>query len=164
MFCSKCGNKLKDGSIFCGKCGHSINSKNKKIDISFLKNSLFIVVSSIVVALIVIWVIIFNVGKSNLSKQLLKDWIRVETGDNGSLYELELDFSKDKIEYNFISSVYWLNNTLTTFEYKVISPSKIKIKDTTHIIKFNKDKTIMTITPAITSIASSEEWYNIDDE
>lgn len=168
MFCSKCGNKIKDGSTFCGKCGHPINSKdkntNKKINISFLKNKLFIVVSAIVIAIIVIYLIIFNIGKSNLSKELLRDWSRVETGDSGSLYELELDFSKDKIEYNFISSISWLNNTISTFEYKVISPSKIKIKDKTYKIEFNKDKTMMTITPAITSIADSENWFNIDDE
>ena len=71
----------------------------------------------------------FNIGKSNLENHLLRDWSRVETGDSGTLYKVELDFSKDKIDYNFISSYAFLNSTLTTFEYKVVSPSKIKIKD-----------------------------------
>ena len=168
MFCSKCGNKLKEGSTFCGKCGHPVNDKeknsNKKINLSFFKNKIFIGASSIVIAIIIIYLIIFNIGKSNLSKELLRDWSRVETGDSGSLYRVVLDFSKDKIEYNFESGYSWLNTTIATYDYKVISPNKIKAKDKTYTIKFNKDKTMMTITPAITKIGDSEDWYNTDDE
>ena len=87
MFCSKCGNKLKEGSTFCGKCGQPVSDKNnntnKKINLSFLKNKIFVVVSSIILAIIIIYLIILNVGKSNLSKELLRDWSRVETGDSG---------------------------------------------------------------------------------
>ena len=94
----------------------------------------------------------FNIGKSNLENHLLRDWSRVETGDSGTTYKVELDFSKDKIDYNFISSYAFLNSTITTFDYKIISPSKIKIK-------FNDDKSSFTITSALTSTDSSETWY-----
>ena len=75
---------------------------------------------------------------------------------------MELDFSKDKIEYNFISGYSWLNSTIADYDYKIISPSKIKIKGKTYKIEFNEDKTMMTITPALTSADSSEDWFNVD--
>lgn len=102
---------------------------------------------------------VFNIGKSNLENHLLRDWSRVETGNSGTTYKVELDFSKDKIDYNFISSYAFLNSTITTFDYKIISPSKIKVKDKTYKIKFNDDKSSFTITPALTSTDSSETWY-----
>lgn len=162
MYCSKCGNKIERDSTFCGKCGKAINKdkSNKKINISFIKNKLFVIPCIIIIIAIVIHIVIFNIGKSNLSSNLLRDWTRVETGDSGSMYELELDFSKDNIEYNFISGYSWLNSTIADYEYKIVSPSKIKIKDKTYKIEFNEDKTMMTITPALTSTDDSENWFN----
>lgn len=162
MYCSKCGNKIEKESTFCGKCGKALNKNKttKKLNFSFVKNKLFIIPCMVVIVAIIIFLIIFNMGKSNLSSNLLRDWTRVETGDSGSTYELELDFSKDKIEYNFISGYSWLNSTIADYEYKVISPSKIKIKDKTYKIEFNDDKTMMTITPALTSTDDSENWFN----
>lgn len=164
MYCSKCGNKIEKDSVFCGKCGKSIkeNKATKKIDLSFIKKKLFIIPCVVIIVAFIIYLIIFNIGKSNLSSNLLSDWYRVETRDSGSIYKLELDFSKDKIEYNFISGYSWLNSTIADYDYKIISPSKIKIKDKTYKIEFNEDKTMMTITPALTSADSSEDWFNVD--
>lgn len=162
MYCNKCGNKIEKDSTFCGKCGKAINKdkSNNKINISFIKNKLFVIPCILIIIAIVIYIVIFNIGKSSLSNNLLRDWTRVETGDNGSMYELELDFSIDKIEYNFISGYSWLNSTIADYEYKIVSPSKIKIKDKTYKIEFNEDKTMMTITPALTSTDDSENWFN----
>lgn len=163
MYCSKCGNKIDKGSTFCGKCGkatnNETNSNSKSSKLSILKRKQIIIPCIIVIIIALVYGIVFNIGKSNLSNELIRDWSRVETGDNGTLYKVELDFSKDKIDYNFISSYAFLNSTLTTFEYKVVSPSKIKIKDKTYKIEFNEDKTMMTITPALTSTDDSEDWY-----
>lgn len=163
MYCSKCGNKIDKGSTFCGKCGKPINNEtnnnSKGSKLSILKRKQIIIPFIIVIIIVLVYGIVFNIGKSNLSNELIKDWSRVETGDSGNLYKVELDFSKDKIDYNFISSYAFLNSTLTTFEYKVVSPSKIKIKDKTYKIEFNEDKTMMTITPALTSTDDSEDWY-----
>ena len=163
MYCSKCGNKIKKDSDFCGKCGKSINNKEqalKKINIYFIKDKRFFIPFLAILILTLLFTIGFNIGKYNLSRELLRDWSRVETGTSGSIYTIELDFSKNKIEYNFISTYSWLNNTLATYEYKIVSPNKIKIKDETYTIKFGSSKTTMTITPALTSIDDSETWYN----
>lgn len=161
MYCSKCGNKIEKDSTFCGKCGKSINDNKttKKFKLSKIKNKSILIPCIIVICAIVIYLVVFNVGKSNLENHLLRDWSRVETGDSGTTYKVELDFSKDKIDYNFISSYAFLNSTITTFDYKIISPSKIKVKDKTYKIKFNEDKSSFTITPALTSTDSSETWY-----
>lgn len=131
------------------------NYKSSKL--SILKRKQIIIPCIIVIIIVLVYSIVFNIGKSNLSNELIKDWSSVETGDSGTLYNVELEFSKDKIDYNFISSYAFLNNTFKTFEYKVVSPSKIK--DKTYKIEFNEDKTMMTITPALTSTDDSEDWY-----
>ena len=70
MYCSKCGNELKKDSLFCGKCGKSINDnhkrKNKKIDLSFIKNKVVVLPCLVVVLAVLVFTIIFNIGKSNL--------------------------------------------------------------------------------------------------
>lgn len=166
MYCSKCGNKIDNGSTFCGKCGKSINketnSNTNNTKLSILKRKQIIIPCIIVLIIILVYYIMFNIGKSNLSNELIREWSRVEMGDSDTVYKLELDFSKDKIDYNFISSYAFLNTTISTFEYKVISPNKIKVNDKTYKIKFDKDKSSFTITPALTSTDSSETWYNLN--
>lgn len=115
-----------------------------------------------IVAVVVIAVVFFAiqaVGKSNLKKQLLRDWQTVD-----STLLLELDFSDDEIEYNAYTGYKWLDTTIFTMEYKVISPNKIKILDYDKVIEieFNDDKTMMICIPAITSTDSIEYWFNRD--
>lgn len=168
MYCRNCGNKIEDGSTFCGNCGNPINNKKKKINISFFKKKIIIIPCIILLIFVLLFIMVFNIGKYNLSKSLIKDWSRIETGESGSIYELELDFSQDKIDYNFVSSYSFLNSTISTLEYKVISPSKIKVKYKTnntyktYKITFNDDKSKMTITPALTSTDDSEDWFYHD--
>jgi hypothetical protein len=49
-------------------------------------------------------------------------------------------------------------------DYKIITPNKIKVDSSgkVYTLEFNKDKTMMTITPALTSIFDSECWYNLN--
>ncbi len=169
MYCDKCGEKLENNSLFCGKCGKSINvSKEKSIPnknnysslLDKFKSKKVIILASIFVVVLAVVFIIPAIGKSKLSEQLLRDWNRVETGDSGSLYELELNFLENKIEYNFNSSIDWLDSTLSEYTYKIVSKDKIKIDDKVYKISFNKEKTMMTMTPALTSTDTSENWFN----
>lgn len=164
MYCNKCGNELDKNSTFCGKCGKPIKGEKnrKKIDLSFLRRKIVIIPCIVVIGLIFVYMISFYIGKNNLANNIIKDWSRFETGDSDSLYKLELDFSQDEIDYNFISSYSFLNTTLATFEYKVVSPSEIEVNNTKYKIEFDDDKTMMTITPALTSTDSSEYWFYYD--
>lgn len=167
MYCSRCGTALPDDSDFCTSCGAKIlkevsipeaTETKPKIKFDGKKKTLAIVAVCIVFALGV-WIIISQISKSNLHKELMRDWSRVESS-GGSYYTLELDFSEDEIEYIFDSFFY--DDTIATFDYKVISGNQIKIdaRDTIYTIEFNDDKTMMTITPALTSADSSENWFH----
>lgn len=60
-----------------------------------------------------------------------------------------------------------MNTTVATYDYKVISGNKIKVLRygddwETITIKFNDEKSVMTVSPALTSVDDSEIWVNID--
>ncbi len=168
MYCSKCGAVLKDDDNFCTSCGTPVlkapNMSNnpetpaKKKD----SNKKAIIIAAVCVAFVIVCgLIISQVGKASLKKELMRDWSRVESND-GSYYTLELDFSEDEIEYDFNSS--YFDKNIYTYEYKVVSRNKIKIEDYDEVfeIEFNDDKTMMIVTPAITSSDSSENWFNFE--
>ncbi len=192
MFCQKCGEVISDGSVFCSKCGERIifDTEAEKNKIVFSNSEDTVVVGAVidekedkrkkpqvihskkkaiviaVTAVMIIAIAILTsqaVGKSNLKKQLLRDWSRVETSDE-TYYTLELNFSEREIEYNFESVYSWLNTTISTMEYEVISPNKIRVLDHDRVIEieFNDDKSMMTCTPAITSADTSETWFNLE--
>lgn len=102
---------------------------------------------------------------SNLKKDLMRDWQNVE-GDNDSYILSVLDFSEDKIKYRVETGYSWMDTTIGTYEYKVINGNTIKIKQFGKwekiTVKFNDDKTMMTLTPVLTSVADKEEWFNLD--
>ncbi len=166
MYCGECGKKLKEGALFCGNCGHKIESIKEPIKVTkkASKNSskliLLIVggVSLLAIVGIVFLIIFFN-SKKELEAQLLRDWSRVEYSDS-TYYTLELDFTNSTIEYNFISTYSFLNTTIETYDYEVISGNKILVDGYREFtIELNDDKTMMTMTPAITNTDSLEFWY-----
>ena len=162
MYCSKCGNLVESGNSFCNKCGNHINTdphdNKNKVNISFLKKKKFIIPITIILTGVIIYLIVFNIGKNNLSKKLLGEWRRIESDD--ITYILELDFDESTIQYNFIST--YLNSEITTFNYKVISPNKIKIGDEIIKIEFNEELSTMTVTPSITDDNEEEYWIHFD--
>lgn len=178
MFCMKCGQAIPDNSKICPLCGadlerddqqavvyasqkeiESISSDNpnkKKMS----KNMVLIL--SGVAVLSVIIMVVFGIQKNNLKKELQKDWLDTD----GTILKV-LEFSDDEVEYRLETGYGWLDTTLFTEKYKVVSGNKIKVQMfgenwETYAIEFNDDKTVMTIFPAMTSTDESENWYYID--
>lgn len=149
--CKECGKEISDTAKLCPNCGVQIKQKyNKRIKI---------IIS--VIILIVISVIGYReYQKQELKKLLLEDWERIETGDSGSIYTLELDFSETSIDYNFHSIYSWLDSTLKTYDYEIISSHQLEIDNKKYEIEFNEEKTMMIITPSLTDSNKSENWFN----
>ena len=145
--CKECGKEISDTAKLCPNCGVQIKQKyNKRIKI---------IIS--VIILIVISIIGYReYQKQGLKKLLLKDWERIETGDSGSIYTLELDFSETSIDYNFHSIYSWLDSTLKTYDYEIISSHQLEIDNKKYEIEFNEEKTMMIITPSLTDSNKSE--------
>lgn len=170
--CCNCGSEISECAVFCSKCGERYGAEQPTYEAkgddlnTFVKHKNKVIGAALaVVAVIVIMCIYNSVQISNLKKQLLRDWERVES-TGSTYYTLGLDFSGNEIDYTFDSSYSWLDSTIATYEYKVISGDKIKVKRygswDTFKVEFNEDKEMMIITPAVTSTDDEEYWYNFD--
>jgi len=178
MFCLKCGEAIPDNSEVCPKCGAVLSAEDspavvyasQKQDMDSAappsaKKAVpkrFVLLGSIIIAVVIVFLIISGVQKSALKTQLQKDWIDTD----GTILKI-LEFSDSEVEYRLETGYSWMNTTVFTNDYKLVSGSKIKINMygddyETYTIEFNDDKTIMTISPAVTSTDRSEKWYNID--
>lgn len=167
-FCPKCGEKLPNASSFCTKCGTKIDElKKKEVKPNFLNKYKRKIVIGIcgIVGIFVICFIVHSIQVSNLKKELLRDWYKVE-GEGSSAIICVLDFSDKKVEYKLETGYSWMDTSVATYEYKVISKNRVKIKQygewETITVKFNDDKSVMTVSPAITSIDDTEIWVNAD--
>lgn len=178
MFCMKCGEVIPDNSKVCPLCGAdleghdqqavvyasqreiegtSVDEPNKK-----KRSKNMVLVLSGIAVLVVIVVAVLGIQKSNLKKELQKDWLDTD----GTILKV-LEFSDDEVEYRLETGYGWMDTTLFTEKYKVVSGNKIKVQMfgedwETYTIEFNDDKTVMTISPAMTSADDSENWYYID--
>lgn len=171
--CPNCGEKLPSDSSFCVKCGTKIDENVQSSEIPtkapsfFEKNKKkigFGVVAIVAVALVIF--IVNAVQASNLKKELMRDWQTVE-GEDGANILCILDFSEDEIEYKLETGYAWMDMTVDTYEYKVISGNKIKVKMygddwETVTVEFNEEKSMMTVSPALTSVDDEEQWFNFD--
>lgn len=170
--CPNCGEELLSDSVFCVKCGTRIEENqtipendNKITVLAKHKKKIIGVVGAIITILLIVFVV-NSIQASNLKKQLLRDWEKVE-GDDGSYILCILDFSDDEIEYRVETGYRWMDTTIATYEYKVVSGNKIKVNRfgndwETVEIEFNDDKTMMTVTPALTSVDDEEQWFHLD--
>ena len=134
--------------------GDNLNKKK-------LSKTMLLILSGIVV-LVVIIVAVLGIQKNNLKKELQKDWLDTD----GTILKV-LEFSDDEVEYRLETGYGWMDTTLFTEKYKVVSGNKIKVQMfgedwETYAIEFNDDKTVMTIYPAMTSTDESENWYYLD--
>lgn len=170
--CPNCGERLPGDSFFCVKCGTKIGGEAENVEVTkptgfFAKNKRNIGISvGVVIGILAIIFIINSVQASNLKKELERDWAKVE-GDDGAYILCVLDFSDDEIEYRLETGYAWMDTTVATYDYKVVSGNKIKVLRygddwETITVEFNDDKTMMTVKPALTSIEDKEYWFNLD--
>ncbi len=171
--CLNCGERLPIDTSFCDKCGTRVEGEVQDTEQAvkepsfFEKNKKKIGVGiAAIVALALILFIVNAVQASNLKKLLEEDWQTVE-GEEGSYILCILDFSDDEIEYRLETGYAWLDMTVATYDYKVISGNQIKVSRygnnwETFTIKFNEDKTMMIVEPALTSVDRKEYWFNFD--
>ena len=165
-FCHVCGSEISILAAMCPNCGASTEDFYTGTKKSSSGKVIIAVILGIICAAIVAVIIGFAVNsaqKAKLQDQLLRDWSRIE-GENGAYIDCILDFSEDEIEYKIETGYYWLDETIRTYNYRVISGNKIEVEVIddyweTIEIDFNSDKTMMIMTPALTSIDSSENWF-----
>lgn len=136
----------------CPECGG--NHKKKAV-----------IALAAVIGILALFFIVNSIQASNLKKELMRDWSTVE-GDDGVYILCILDFSDDEIKYRVETGYAWMDTTIATYDYKVISGNKIKVLRygdwKTISIEFNEDKTMMIVEPALTSIDNREYWFNLD--
>lgn len=163
--CPNCGEVLPSDSSFCVKCGMKIEDNQQlKLKKENAKKKIGIIIG-IVLLFVIVSCAINTVRISNLKKELMRGWNNVE-GENGAYILCILDVSEDKIKYRIETGYSWLDTTIGTYEYKPINGNKIKVKQYGEwrkiTVKFNDEKNIMTLTPALTSVDDKEEWFNLD--
>ena len=170
--CPNCGEELLSDSVFCVKCGtrieenQTIPENGNKISVLAKHKKKIISAVGVIIAIFLVVFIVNSIQASNLKKQLMRDWEKVE-GDDGSYILCILDFSDDEIEYRVETGYRWMDTTIATYEYKVVSGNKIKVNRfgndwETVEIEFNDDKTMMTVTPALTSVDDEEQWFYLN--
>lgn len=96
---------------------------------------------------------------------MTREWQRVE-GENGTYIICVLDFSEDEIEYRLETGYSWLDTTVDTYDYKVVSGNIIKVNIygdewETVTVEFSGDKDMITVSPALTSVDDEEVWFDL---
>ena len=109
MYCSKCGNELKEDDLFCNKCGNKIiseNNKNKTGNKKVEKNKCKIIIVGIAIIVIISIVLgIFFYNKQNDNKiQEIPDNVE-ETQLEDSYNEEDVTMNADNIENNFSNDI-----------------------------------------------------------
>lgn len=171
MFCSQCGTLLSDDSEFCTNCGakvtHSVPSDATKpteaTAVQKPKNRIPAIIAIVVVAVLGIWLASVQIEKANLKHDLSGRWIQSSPHED-VVYYLELTFSDDEIEYNFVSMLG--TDELDTMKYTVISGNEIKIEDieTVFTIEFSDDnKDLLEFSPAFPGSDDSMFWFKMDE-
>ena len=178
MFCMKCGEAIPDNSKICPLCGADLEGHEQQAVVYASQKEMETTTENVtnkktlspktkrilagVAILAVVVIAVLGVQKSNLKKELQKDWLDTD----GTILKV-LEFSDDEVEYRLETGYSWIDTTLFTEKYKVVSGNKIKVQMfgddwETYTIEFNDDKTIMTVSPAMTSTDKSENWYYLD--
>lgn len=119
-----------------------------------------------VIVVVAVGAILTTVVKSNSQKNAVAvSWYKTDSDANDE-YEYFLNISKDKAEYVFSSK--WITETVTEFDYEIISKTKIRFFNDTIDKTLNyeliNDNTGLVFTPALTSDKASEVWYLYKEE
>lgn len=168
--CPKCGAEIPSNSSFCSKCGESFDSElfsyeNDAAKEKKRKSPVLTIVVAIILLAIGSAAIFMLQQTTSLKKELMRDWSRVDESEYTTYVKCVLDFSEDEIEY-YIQMPLSSNATITTYKYKVAGNKLLVMRSgdqwETFDVEFNEDKSMMTVTPALTSADNSEFWYNFD--
>lgn len=182
MFCLKCGEAIPDDSKVCPKCGDnpregtnqageqeeavvyaaqesaaaSISSVEKKS----LSKRLWAILGAVALVAVLVFTI-YAVQTTSLKEILMKEWYDAD----GTILKV-LEFDDDEAEYRLETGYTWMDTSLFREKYKVVSGDTFRIqrfgdKWETYKVEFNDDKTVMTVSPAITSVDASEKWYDL---
>ena len=167
--CLNCGAELPEGALFCSNCGAQANRLVVTEEVPpssgfFKRNKKLLCIG--VAAVLGIGGFFFGVhasGVSALKKELLRDWSKLN-GEDGVYIRSILDFSDDEIEYRIETDYSWLDRTIGTFDYKVTGKNKFKAKSSvgsweSYTVEFDDDKSMMIVSPALTSVDREEYWF-----
>lgn len=168
-FCKRCGKNLSEENfVYGGNNGINPSKQNRNAIILIL--TVCVIVLAAVITTGVVWSRFrrerrMEERKEELKQALKRDWEFID-GDEDSYIICILDFSDNEIEYRVETGFAWMDTTLATFDYKVVSGNKIKVKrygnEEIFTIEFNDDKSMMTVRPALTSVDDVEYWFNFD--
>ena len=174
MFCMKCGEAIPDGSEMCSKCGANLKEEvsdqavvyvSQKNEATANKWRKFpkkaVGIGAACLCAVAVLLAVGSMGKASLKKALVKEWCALED----SIVKV-LDIEDDEIEYRLETNFAWLDTSLGTFDWEVVSRNEIKVnrsgeKYDTFMVELNDDQTVLKITPALTSVDDSETWYYI---
>lgn len=149
MFCSKCGNEIKDGELFCSKCGAKVEQENKKQETknnskeqnakkSKGKLIIGIIVAVAIIACIVVFIMLMNKEKNGESLGKIE-----QIGSNGQVAktsklsfsnmkagnkELKLDQTQYEVLKYFDNNYFYVNNCEDLQRYpKVYKGAQVRI-------------------------------------
>lgn len=180
MFCMKCGEAIPDGSEMCPKCGANLKDEVSEQAVVYASQKSEDITSDVTTSqqkksskkavgivaaclcIVTVFLVVNGIGKANLKKALVKEWYALED----SIIKV-LDIEDDEIEYRLETGYSWLDTSLGSYDWKVVSSNKIKVnrfgdKYETYTIELNDEQTVLKISPAFTSVDDSETWYYID--
>ena len=174
MNCPGCGASLPQGTAKCPRCGMGItgvpedNSAVKTVPASVASSPTSrsnigkaVIILVILAGLIAAALFISNNGKKEaLRKQLAGEWDDIED----SIIKV-LEFKDKTVEYRLETGFRYLDRSLGDYEWEPVSGDTIRVKQfgsyRTFKVEFFVDGAVMTISPALTSTASSEDWYRL---
>lgn len=124
------------------------------------RKTVFAVIFAFIFILVASAIVIFLIGKSNTKESIIKDWSRTEISElKITTVDYTLKITEDKIIYG--KKTLLSEDTINTYSYEVTSPGKITVAGREYKVDINKDKTMLTISPGLTSGKDSENWYYI---
>lgn len=160
MICEKCGVILPDGLEYCTNCGALLDIEEEESR-SLKPNKFFKILFSIILIALVsfgAYKVTGHIRMNMFHDNMICRWRRYS--EDGIVSEFNI--SESTIEY--VVEYGSARKTLAIFDYDVVSPDEIIVSDRFEVykVKFNKDKSKMTITPAITCNKSSEDWFYLE--
>lgn len=168
-FCGRCGSKMQEGQKFCKKCGQpvgtvptgnvlkAVNQFNQNTAAKKSKKKLWIVITSIVLAVGILGTVGY-IGISSIQKKTLQEKLMSTTWSttNKINCEEDLEFSENEIKHTVYYNYIGTQRHHTS--YKVINGDTIMVNSKKIKVRFG-DGTVL-FSPSFTDYESSSLWYD----